>query len=360
MAGDLRDKSWGRITLRDVALEAGVSIKTVSRVVNRERQVSPETAARVAEVLSRLGYRPNELARSLKDRRSRTIGLMIADISNPFYAGCAKAVEEVARSHGYAVFLCASAEDVNIEREYVGLLTRRRVDGLLLVPAADGHPHLKEEQDAGLPIVTLDRPAEGLLTDTVIVKNRTGARDATRHLIEVHGHERVAFVGADEHQYTTRMRLEGYREALAEAGLQEILRTRAPDTAAAARATRELLALPDPPTAFFAMNNLVTVGVLQAVEGAGLRVPEDVALVGFDDFELAAVLSPRLTLVRQPAAEIGRRAARLLFERIERRKPLDPRRVVLETELVVRESCGCRPAGELVLEEPGEGEITTY
>jgi len=318
-----------------------VSIKTVSRVVNDEREVNPETAARVAEVLSRLGYRPNELARSLKGQRSRTIGLMIADISNPFYADCAKAVEEVARSHGYAVFLCASAEDVEVEREYVGLLARRRVDGLLLVPAADGHEHLREEQDAGLPIVALDRPAEGLSADTVIVKNRTGAREATQHLIRVHGHERIAFVGADEHQYTTRMRLDGYREALEEAGLEEIARTRAPDIASAARATRELMGSPEPPTAVFAANNLVTVGVLQALEQSGLRVPDDVALVGFDDFELAAVLSPRLTLVRQPAAELGRRAASLLFDRLEGRLPPEPRRVVLETELVVRESCGC-------------------
>lgn len=218
----------GRITLRDVALEAGVSIKTVSRVVNDESEVNPAMAARVSEVLSRLGYRPNELARSLKGQRSRTIGLMIADISNPFYADCAKAVEEVAGSHRYAVFLCASAEDANVEREYVGLLARRRVDGLLLVPAADGHEHLREEQAAGLPIVALDRPAEGVSADTVIVRNRTGAREATRHLVEVHGHERAAFVGADEQQYTMRMRLEGYREALDEAGLREISYTGAP------------------------------------------------------------------------------------------------------------------------------------
>lgn len=267
---------------------------------------------------------------------------MIADISNPFYAGCVKAVEEVAREHGYAVILCASGEDPEIEREYVGLLTQRRVDGLLLVPAANGHGYLKEEQGAGLPIVALDRPAEGVPTDTVIVQNRTGARKAVEHLIRVHGHRRIAFVGPGEHLYTTRMRLQGYREALESAGLEELCRIGAPDIASAARATQELIQLPDPPAAVFAVNNLITVGVLQALERAGLRVPEDMALIGFDDFELAAALHPRLTLVRQPAAELGRRAAELLMDRLEGHDPGRPRRVVLKTELVVRESCGCR------------------
>jgi LacI family transcriptional regulator len=332
----------GRPTLHDVAREARVSIKTVSRVVNGELTVSAETAARVREAIDRLGYRPNQLARSLQGRRSRTIGLMIADISNPFYAGCVKAVEEMARERGYAVILCASDEDAVIEREYVGLLTQRRIDGLLLVPAADGHQYLKEEQAAGLPIVTLDRPADGVLTDTVVVQNRVGTLKAIEHLIQVHGHRRIAFVGAGEHLYTTRMRLQGYREALEVAGLEELCTNGAPNIASAARATRELIESPEPPTAIFAVNNLITVGVLQALEQAGLRVPEDIALTGFDDFELAAVLHPRLTLVRQPAAELGRRAVGLLFDRLEGRQPLEPRRIVLETELIVRESCGCK------------------
>ncbi|WP_143527946.1 LacI family DNA-binding transcriptional regulator [Rubrobacter xylanophilus] len=332
----------GRVTLRDVAREAGVSIKTVSRVVNGEREVNPETAARVSEVLSRLRYRPNELARSLKGRRSRTIGLMIADISNPFYSGCAKAVEEVARERGYAVILCASAEDAQTEREYVDLLIQRRVEGLLLVPAADGHEYLRQEQTAGLAVVALDRPIAGLPTDAVIVQNRAGTRRAVQHLIE-HGHRRIAFVGAGRELYTTRKRLEGYREALREAGLEELVRLEAPDAPSAAGRMRELLALNTPPTAVFAANNLITLGALQALEQAGARVPEDVALVGFDDFALAAVLRPRLTLVRQPADELGRRAARLLIDRLENKLPPTPRRTVLPTELIIRESCGCQP-----------------
>ena len=335
-------RSAGRPTLRDVAREAEVSIKTVSRVVNGEPAVSPATEARVREVVTRMGYRPNQLARSLQGRRSRTIGLMIADVSNPFYAGCVKAVEETARERGYAVMLCASDEDAAIEREYVGLLTQRRVDGLLLVPAADGHEYLEEEQAAGLPIVALDRPVDGISTDSVLVQNRTGTLKAVEHLIQVHGHRLIAFIGGGEHLYTTRKRLQGYREALEAAGLEELCRVGAVDIASAARATRELMELPKLPTAIFAVNNLITVGVLQALERAGMRVPEDVALIGFDDFELAAVLHPRLTLVRQPAMELGRQAAMLLFDRLEGRQPQKPRRLVLETELIVRESCGCK------------------
>lgn len=334
--------STGRPTLRDVAREAEVSIKTVSRVVNREPAVRPATAARVREAVARLGYRPNQLARSLQGRRSRTIGLMIADVSNPFYAKCVKAVEEVAREHGYAVVLCASNEDAAIEREYIGLLTQRRVDGLLLVPAADGHEYLEEEQAAGLPVVALDRPADGVSTDTVVVQNRAGTLKAIEHLIQVHGHRRIAFIGGGEHLYTTRKRLKGYREALKMTGLEELCMVGATDIASAAWATREMMELPEPPTAIFAINNLITVGVLQALEQAGLRVPQDVGLIGFDDFELAAVLHPRLTLVRQPATELGRRAAWLLFDRLEGRWSRQPRRLVLETELIVRESCGCK------------------
>ena len=335
-----RGRTASRVTLRDVAREAGVSIKTVSRVVNREREVNPATAARVDEILLRLGYQPNELARGLRGGRSHTIGLMIADISNPFYSSCAKAVEEVVRAHGYTVMLCTSSEDPQIERSYVELLNRRRVDGLLLVPAADGHEYLAAQQEAGTPVVALDRPVEGLETDLVLVKNRAGTREVIYHLIG-HGHRRIAFVGDQEHVYTTRKRLEGYKEALKQAGLEEIYRLGADGIATAKKVTEGLLESQEYPTAFFAANNLIAVGVLQALEQAGLRVPDDVAFAAFDDFELAAVLHPRLTLVRQPAYELGRTAAELLFERLEKREPSSPRRVVLPTELMIRESCGC-------------------
>lgn len=328
-----------RVTLRDVAREAEVSIKTVSRVVNGEPLVNPATAARVSEVADRLGYRPNELARSLKGKASRTIGLIIADISNPFFADLCQAAEQVARDRGYSVVLGASAENVEAEREYVSILTSRRVDGLLLVPAPEGHGYLEDEQAAGLPIVALDRPAEGITSDVVMVENRAAARGATEHLIG-HGHKKIAFVGDSEYIYTARKRLDGYKEALEGHGLDPVYRLGAGSVASAQRAANDLLSLPEPPTAFFAGNSLMTAGVLHAIEKAGLSMPEDVAFVGFDDFELLSVLRPNLTLVRQPTRELGRRAAQLLFDRIDGKGPPIPQNLVLPTELIVRESSG--------------------
>jgi LacI family transcriptional regulator len=329
-----------RVTLRDVALEAGVSIKTVSRVVNREPDVNATTAVRVAGVVERLGYRPNELARSLKGQRSGTIGLIVADVSNPFMATCAQAIEAVAREHGHALILCDSRADLRMEDAYVGLLTQRQVDGLLLVPARGHNVHLRTEQQAGLPVVAFDRPAEGVQTDTLLVQNRAGTRKATEHLIW-HGHEHIAFVGDVRHYYTARKRLEGYKEALKAANLKPLHNLDAHSIELGEEATKRFLEAPEPPTALFAANILTALGALRAIEDLGLRIPEDVAVIGFDDFELAHVLRPRFTLVRQPAAELGRRAAEMLFDRLDGRSSPGSRRLVLPTELVVRESCGC-------------------
>ncbi len=340
MAETFRSRQDRRITLRDVAREAGVSIKTVSRVVNEEPNVNPATAARVSEVVERLNYRPNELARSLKGHRSRTIGLMVDDISNPFMASCAQAIEGVAWEHGYSLILCDSHADLQMEGAYVGLLMQRQIDGLLLVPTHGHNVHLKTEQQAGLPVVALDRPAEGIQTDTVLVQNRAGARKATEHLIW-HGHKRIAFVGDVRHYYTARKRLEGYKEALEAANLESIHSLDVHSVELGEEATKKFLDASDPPTALFAANILTALGALRATEHLGLRIPEDLALIGFDDFELSPVLRPRFTLVHQPTAELGRRAAEMLFERLNGEGRPEPQRLVLPTELVVRESCGC-------------------
>ena len=331
-----RHRQDRRITLRDVAREAGVSIKTVSRVVNKEPNVNPATAARVSEVVERLNYRPNEMARSLKGYRSRTIGLMVDDISNPFMASCAQAIEEVVRKHGYALILCDSHADLQMENAYIELLMQRQVDGLLLVPAHGDNIHL----EAGLPVVAFDRPAEGIQTDTVLVQNRAGAREATEHLIW-HGHERIAFIGDVRHYYTARKRLEGYKEALEAANLEPIHSLDVHSIELGEKVTKNFLDASNPPTALFAANILTALGALRATEHLGLRVPEDLALIGFDDFELSPVLRPRFTLVHQPTTELGRRAAEMLFDRLDGEDRPEHRRLVLPTELVIRESCGC-------------------
>lgn len=321
-----------------------MSIKTVSRVTNGEPVVESATRTRVQEAIDRLGYRPNELARGLKGSHTRTIGLVIADISNPFFADLCKEVEEVARGRGYSVILCASSEDTDSERQYIELLLQRRVDGLLLVPAPGTGNYLRREREAGLPVVALDRPVEGVETDVVLAQSRRGAYLATEHLVS-HGHRNVAFIGDDERIYTARQRLLGYKEAMVESGLEPLYRLGAGDIESADRAVHELLAEKSPPTAIFAGNSLITAGVLRALRPQSRQDTSGkkgkIAVVGFDDTELLSALRPELTKVCQPTRELGRRAAELLFERIDAGENPDPERVELPTQLVINRSCGC-------------------
>lgn len=342
MLAKMSDRNGGkrrRVTLHDVAREAGVSIKTVSRVINEESVVGEATRAGVQLAIDRLGYRPDELARGLRGSRSRTIGLIVADISNPFSADLCKEVEEVARRRGYSVILCASAEDSATENEYVEILVQRRIDGLLLVPAPGDHDHLARESEKGLPMVALDRPVDGAETDTVLAESRPSARLATEHLV-VHGHRRVAFIGDDEGIYTARRRLAGYLDTMEGAGYSPLYRMGAGDIASAAACTRELLSVQNPPTALFAGNSLITAGILRALDESGIHPPHDMSLVGFEDTELLSSLRPRLTSVRQPSKEMGRRAAQLLFQRIDG-EDLPLQHVSLPTEFIVNNSCGC-------------------
>ncbi|MGH2662677.1 MAG: LacI family DNA-binding transcriptional regulator [Actinomycetota bacterium] len=323
----------------DVARAAGVSLKTVSRVVNDEPGVGAERAARVREVIAALGYRPNDLARSLRRRqRAATAGLVIEDVRNPFYSTIARAVEEVAREHRHMLIVGNSDEDPVAERKLVGTLLERRVSGLLLVPAGRDHSYLQEEVSRGTPVVFMDRPPGNLEADAVLIDNVGGARAATRHLLNG-GHRRIGVVGDPPTIHTIAERVAGFQEAFATSDIpvdESLIRVGARDVLEAETATRELLLLPDPPTAIFATNNRASVGAVRAIRGVGGRA----ALVGFDDFELADLLS--VTVVRHDAREMGRQAARLLFSRLggdER----PPRTIVLPTELVIRGSGEVRP-----------------
>jgi LacI family transcriptional regulator len=318
----------------DVARTAGVSLKTVSRVVNDEPGVGPQTSARVARAIAVLGYRPNDIARSLRRRqRARTIGLVIEDVRNPFYSTIARAVEEVAREHHYMVIVGSSDEDARAERKLVGTLLERRVGGLLLVPAGRDHTYLEVEVGRGTPVVFLDRPPGNVEADTIVIDNRGGARTATEHLL-ARGHRRIGVVGDPPTIPTIAERVAGFQDAHARSRLpvdESLIRVGARDVLEAEAAARELLALADPPTAVFATNNRACVGALRALRQTGARA----ALVGFDDFELADLLS--VTVIRHQPREMGRRAVELLFARLAGdERP--PQRIVLPTELVVRGS----------------------
>jgi LacI family transcriptional regulator len=328
-----------RPTMVDVARVAGVSLKTVSRVINHEPGVRPETGARVKEAVETLGYRANDIARNLRrGRASASIGLTIEDVRNPFYSSIAKAVEEVARRHGYVVIIANSDEDPASERAAVGTLLERRVGGLLIVPAGRDHAYLKEEVGLGTPVVFIDRPADSIKADEILLDNGGGARQATEHLL-AQGHRRIGLVGDPPSIHTIAERLAGYQASLERAGIlvdESLIRVGVHDVRHAEAAVRELLAIENPPTAIFATNNRACIGALHALRATEART----ALVGFDDFELADLLE--VTVVRHDPHELGRRAAELLFARLAGdERP--PQRIVLPTELVTRGSGEVRP-----------------
>jgi LacI family transcriptional regulator len=325
-----------RPTMRHVADKAGVSLKTVSRVINEEPGVASGTADRVNAAVALLGFRRNDLARSLKKgTTSSTLGLVIEDVANPFYSGIAQAVADAATERGFMLIIGSCEEDPERERELILALLGRRVDALLLVPAGSDQRWLEQELRPATPVVFLDRPPQGIAADTVLIDNAGGARAAVEHLL-AHGHRRIACVADPAELFTAAERVSGYLAALEEAGIEEdpeLLKLDAKDAAHAELLVHELLDLRDPPTAIFTGNNRHTVGALRALRGR----EHEIALVGFDDFELADLLAMPTTVIRHDAARIGAEAAALAFDRLDgSRKP--PQRIVVETELVPRGS----------------------
>jgi DNA-binding LacI/PurR family transcriptional regulator len=332
-----------RPTMRDVAAAAEVSLMTVSRVVNGEPGVLPETAARVERAIRRLGYQRNDMARQLrsKGQLTHTIGLLVDDLANPFFATLASAVEDAARLRKYVVLIGSSNDNLRREREVISAFSARRVDGLIVVPAAGSHRFLRDQLAAGVKVVCVDRPADGLRVDTVVVDNRNGAYGAVRHLLE-RGHRRIGYLGDRDDIWTVQERYEGFAEALVGERLAPdpvLVRHGLQTRAAAAEAAAALTQLPDPPTALFASNDLMTMGAIDGLHGrAG-----SIALVGFDEFALADKLTPRVTVVAQDPAAIGATAAQLLFARIGGDNS-PPRDVVLLTRLVARGSGEIAPS----------------
>lgn len=325
-----------RPTMKDVARAAGVSPMTVSRAVSGEPGVSPDTAARVEQAVRQLGYQRNDNARNLRQKnlRTSTIGLVVDDLANPFYALMARSVEDEAHRRGFLVLVGSTNDEPRREREVIAAFTARQVDGLILVPTNTGHGFLKQPMDGGTCVVCVDRPARGLAVDTVTVDNRAGAERAVSHLLG-HGHTRIAYLGDRFDIWTQRERHAGYLDALASHGIPEdpaLVRHELRSQLDAASALADLRRLPDPPTALFTTNDLITIGVMD-----GLGSPDRVAVVGFDDFPLADRLSPPLSVVSQDPVALGATAANLLFSRIEGDRSA-PRSVVLLTRLIIRGS----------------------
>ncbi|MGY0541060.1 LacI family DNA-binding transcriptional regulator [Nocardioides sp. YJ-D4] len=325
-----------RPTMKDVAASAGVSLKTVSRVVNGESNVNDDLRAAVLESIAALGFRRNASARDLRQGRSGTVGLLLEDVADPFYSILSRAVEEVAREHGTMVFAGSSAEDADRERELALAFCERRVDGLIVVPAGTSHSYLLPEMRAGIPVVFVDRPPGDIEADMILTDNRGGSRRGVEHLLS-HGHRRIGFIGDAPEIYTAGERLRGYREALEAAGIpfSEDLVTQAPPSpASTADALDRLLDGPSPATALLCGNSRTTVSVLRELARRSTRL----ALVGFDDVELGDLLQPGLTVVAQDPGAMGAAAARLLFQRIAGDTDGPPQTVTIGARLIPRGS----------------------
>ena len=329
-------------TLHEVAQRAGVSAMTVSRVVNGRGRVDSETRQRVEEAIQALDYVPNRIARGLISQKTQTIGIIVPDIVNPFFAPVVRGAESAARKAGYRILLCNSEGDLRLEREYIEDLVAHRVEGLLLAPASDrSRSSILSLLRGGFPLVLIDRALPDADCDLIVSDNLQGARRLIEHLIAT-GHREIAHVSDAEDTSTGRERLRGYSEALEAAGIpfqtELVIRTTV-DRIGGYRAAQEILARDPLPTAIFAVNNMTAVGTMEALRERGLSVPKNMGLVCFDDVEHLAVLSPILTVIDQPAETFGSLGVQLLLERMTGKASSRPRRIILQTDLIVRQSC---------------------
>jgi DNA-binding LacI/PurR family transcriptional regulator len=336
------------VTVHDVAARAGVSIATVSRALNDRARISADTRQRVLEVARELGYQPNDVARALVGMATRTIALLLPDITNPFFPELVKGVQILADERGHLLLLCHNADDEEKAVADIEMLRRKKIDGILLVAGALGAGGIAAAT-SGIPTVVLDRRIPGLTCDLVTVDHRAGARAAVEHLLSL-GHRRIAHVTGPMDVVSGHERRAGWRDALVAAGIE-------PDPALVVEgdfqedggyeAARELLSRGGF-TAVFAANDLSAIGVLRGLIESGIRVPDDVSVMGFDGVHLAAYTTPRLTTVAQPVFELGRRAAELLLDRVAAGAPQQhPETVILGTSLVVRDSTGPAPQPEV-------------
>lgn len=338
-------RAGGRIvaTIKDVARLAGVSPSTVSRVIRNSGYVSPRAREAVLAAIQQLGYHPNAVARSMTQQRTHTIGVVISDIANPFFPSVVRGLDDVAHSNGYQLIVCNSDEDPTKEREAVQVLLSRQVDGLVVASTGGAIQELRQAMEGGVPVVLLDRLVRLPGADAVGIDNAEAATMAVRHLLEL-GHRRIGIILGPPHVHTSKSRLAGYLKALKEYGIEpdpELMRHGDFKESGGYTETKALLQLKQPPSALFTTNNLTTTGALLALREAGIAIPQQMALVGFDDIPWARVVRPALTVVEQPTYLLGTTAAQLLFARLRHRETSPLGRVVqLQANLVVRESCG--------------------
>jgi len=330
------------VSIKDIARAADVSPSTVSRALNDHPSISSETKARVRRLAQEMGYTPSLLARSLVTKDTATIGLVITHASDPFLARLVAGVEDAAQSNGYSVFLSSSYRDAGREQRVIRSFYERRASGIIVAGSQIDAGYLQLRERFPLPIVLTNCRTYPYSVST---DNQSGARQAVEHLVQL-GHRRVAY-GANQHSYrTNRGRLAGYQAILGQREIppeEELVIEGEGTLAGGAQVGQQLLALSSPPTAVFCFNDMAAMGVLHALERAGLETPRDCSVVGFDDLELASYFCPPLTTVRQPSYQIGQRAMRMLLKLIQGESDVEAE--ILPAELVIRETTGPVPAG---------------
>jgi LacI family transcriptional regulator len=337
------------VTMKDVAARAGVSTATVSRVLSGKGGVTPELDQKVRQAIAQLGYYPNATARRLRQRDTRIVGVIVSDIQIPFFASIVVGIESVLSEAGYLILLGNTLDDLANERKNINTFLAEYVSGVIFAPAdASDTTHYEKLQRAGVPLVAIDRNPGKLEVDTVQIANASAAARAVAHLVE-EGYQKIALITGPDSISTAVDRRRGYERALVAAGLPidpDLIQDGDYRTEGGYRSMRALMEGPHRPTAVLSANNVMTLGALQYIHENGINIPDDIALISFDDIAWAPSLRPPLTVVAQPVHEIGRVAARLLLERIEEPQA-SIKHVTLETRLIARASCGCGRSSSL-------------
>ncbi len=333
-----------KTTIYDVAEKAGVSISTVSRVINNTGRISAKTKKRVLEVIEQLGYQPSVVASALTGKRTRTIGLIIPDVANPFFAAVARRVEDRGRELGFNLLMCNTDNNPETEDMYLSLLKQKSVDGIIIGTTTRNHRVLKELLQENLPVALIAQDIPELTIDVVSVDDYLGGYQAASHLVSL-GHKRIAILLGNMNRTSDKYRLQAFRQVLEDNGLELeedlVIRTDY-SLEDGKRAARGLLTSPKRPTAIFACFDFLAIGVYQAAKELGLHIPDDVSVVGFDNTILASIVDPPLTTIAQPIDEMGRQVMDLLVREIEGEKKTK-QRVILPPELIIRQSTKAIP-----------------
>jgi len=330
------------ITLKEIAQKAGVSVATVSRALNHPEKLDSETLEKIKQVIKNTNYIPNRVAQRLRTKKSprKLIGVLLADIQNPFYIDILRGIEEIAYSLGFTIFIGEFSQESDKEKMYLEKMKSELIDGLIVAPSSEEDPEVIKIIKGGLPVVCVDRTLKNVPVDAVLVDNKKGAFEAVEFLIQ-RNYKKIAYIGGLPQIPTTIQRKEGYEEALKKYNIPinpEFIQLGDSKIESGKKLTEKLLKLPNPPDALFTGNNLLTLGALETIYKFNLKIPNDIAIIGFDDMPWAEFFNPPLTAVRQPGYEIGKRAAELLFQRL-----MEPNRphikLILETQLIIRKSC---------------------